>query len=322
VPRFCRHNRFLENCPICSQEEAAVAGPPAAPRRAAASTATRRSGSAARSRSDSGMRVRRTARPVADGYANGLVPGLRATPDARRLADEIAFAAGRLVQLETDPPGLYAEVAALPDAEEALWLAFLLGYLTPTEGDAPFAAIEAVRTPWAGGADPNLDGAPTGPRTAHEPGRGTATLDAYRAWAARSGSQLAGLTGEPSWSPERRFDRAYERLSFPGLHRAGRMDFLAIVGRVGIVDLLPGSLHFQGSAPTTVAAKRVFGIGDAMLLERRARALADAVGTPLEALDLALYNFGAGDDRATLGAPEEVAARVERGPIDAALGLD
>ena len=58
------------------------------------------------------MRVRRAARPVADGYANGLVPGLHATPDAQRLADEIAFGAGRLAELEADPPGLYAEVAA------------------------------------------------------------------------------------------------------------------------------------------------------------------------------------------------------------------
>jgi hypothetical protein len=319
VPRFCRHNRFLENCPICAQEEVQVTAP--GPRRPAASTTTRRSGSGARRRSDSGVRVRRAARPVADGYANALVPGLRATPDAHRLADEITFAAGRLAQLETDPPGLYAEVAALPDAEEALWLAFLLGYLTPTEDDEPFAAIEAVRTPWASGVNPDLEDVPTGPRTAHDPARGTATIDAYRAWAARSGSQMAGLTGEPSWSPERRFDRAYERLSFPGFHRAGRMDFLAAAGRVGIVDLLPGSLHFQGSAPTTVAAKRVFGIGDAMLLERRARALADAAGVRLEALDLALYNFGAGDERATLGAPEDVADRVDRAAIEAALGL-
>jgi hypothetical protein len=320
VPRFCRHNRFIENCPICSQEDVQLAAP--APGRPSTSTAGRGSGSGTRRRTVAGMRVVRSARPIADGYANGLVPGLHATPDARALADEIAFAAGRLAQLETDPPGLYAEVAASPDVEEGLWLAFLLAYLTPTEDEAPFAAIEAVRTTWASGALPDLDGVRTGPRTAHDPQRGTATLEAYRAWAARSGGQLAGLTGEPAWSPERRFDRAFERLSFPGFHRAARMDLLAIAGRVGVVDLLPGSLHFQGSAPTTVAAKRVFGIGDGMLLERRARALADAVGVQLQALDLALYNFGAGEDRATLAAPPEVADRVDRAPIEAALGIE
>ena len=100
------------------------------------------------------------------------------------------------------------------------------------------------------------------------------------------------------------------------------MDFLTIAGRVGVVELVPATLHFQGSGPTTVAAKRVFGIGDPMLLERRARALADAGGVPLEALDVALFNFGAGDERATMGASATVADRVEPGSIVAALGVD
>jgi hypothetical protein len=318
VPRFCRHNRFIENCPICSQDAVELAPPPS--RRSATGTATRRT---ATRRQSPGMRVRRSARPVADGYANGLVPGLHATPDAQRLADEIAFGAGRLAELEADPPGLYAEVGALPDAEEALWLAFLIAYLSPTEGDDPFAAISAVRTPWEGGELPDLSDVATGPRGAHEAGRGTATLDAYRAWARRSGTQLAGLSGETSWTPERRFERAFERLSFPGFHRAARMDFLATAGRVGVVDLLPPSLHFQGSGPTTVAAKRVFGIGDPMLLERRARALADAAGVPLESLDVALFNFGAGDDdRTTMGASPTAADRVDPEPIAAALDVD
>ena len=267
------------------------------------------------------MRVRRADRPVADGYANGLVPGLRATPDARRLADEIAFAAGRLAELEVDPPGLYGEIAESPAAEEALWLAFLTAYLSPTEGDDPFAAIRRARTSWSTGALPDLDGIDCGPRTAHDAARGTATLEAYRAWAARAGGQLEALRGEAGWSPERRYERAYERLSLPGLSRAARMDFLAIAGRLGVVDLLAGSLHLQGSDPTTVAAKRVFGIGEPILLERRARALSDGVGVPLEALDLALYNFGAGDRRASLGASPEAADRVDRSPIDAALEL-
>jgi len=318
VPRFCRHNRFIERCPICSQEGGQVATPAARPR-VVTGTGTRRAGSR---RGPTGVRVRRADRPVADGYANSLVPGLRASPDARLLADEIAFAAGRLAELETDPPGLYAEIAESYAAEEALWLAFLLAYLSPTEDDDPFTAIRRARTGWSEGALPDLDGVERGPRTAHDPERGTATLDAYRGWAGRAGGQLEGLRGGAGWTPERRFERAYERLSLPGLHRAARMDFLAIVGRVGVVDLVPGSLHLQGSDPTTVAAKRVFGIGEPMLLERRAQSLADGVGVQLDALDLALYNFGAGDRRATLGASREAAARVDRGPIDAALELD
>jgi hypothetical protein len=43
--------------------------------------------------------------------------------------------------------------------------------------------------------------------------------------------------------------------------------------------------------PTTIAAKRVFGIGDAMNLQRRASDLAGATGVPMEALDLALLNW-------------------------------
>jgi len=67
-----------------------------------------------------------------------------------------------------------------------------------------------------------------------------------------------------------------------------------------------------------VAAKRVFGIGDPFLLERRAADLAEACQVPLEALDLALFNWGRPEDaRATLGAQAGAAARAE--PIEAAL---
>jgi hypothetical protein len=55
--------------------------------------------------------------------------------------------------------------------------------------------------------------------------------------------------------------------------------------------------------PTTVAAKRVFGIGDTMNLQRRASDLAAAAGVPIEALDLALLNWSrAEDERITAGA--------------------
>jgi hypothetical protein len=50
----------------------------------------------------------------------------------------------------------------------------------------------------------------------------------------------------------------------------------------------------------TVAAKRALGIGDPLLLERRAAQLAQECGLPIEALDLGFYNWGRGE-RATLG---------------------
>jgi hypothetical protein len=212
----------------------------------------------------------------------------------------MAFAARRLESLSADPPGLYAEVAGAGDLEERAWLAFLIAYLCPLQGDEPFAGISASRTSWASGELPSLDGVATGPRTAHDPARGVATIDAYRAWAMRAGSQHQAFTGEPNWSPERRFARVYERLALPGFQRDARFDLLVTLGRLGVFELSAGALALGGSDDVTLAAKRAFGIGDQLLLERRASALAKASEVPLEALDVALYNWHRGE-RATLG---------------------
>jgi hypothetical protein len=261
------------------------------------------------------------ARGEDDGYRSALVPGLRSSADAERLADELAFAAGRLAVLETDPPGLYAEVAGGSDREEQAWLAFLVAYISPLDDELPFAAIDAVRTTWASGELPDLSQVTTGPRTAHDPARGTATLTAYRAWAQRAGSQQDAFSGEPSWSPERRFDRLFERLALPGLHRNARYELLVLLGRLSVFELLAGRLHLGGENEATVAAKRALGIGDPLLLERRAAELAQACGIPIEALDLGLDNWGSGR-RTGLGVPAERApdpALIER--CRAALGL-
>jgi hypothetical protein len=147
---------------------------------------------------------------------------------------------------------------------------------------------------------PDLEGVQTGPRSAHDPARGARTLEAYRAWASRAGSQAAAFTGDAAWTPERRFARAYERLALPGLQRDSRYDVLVTLGRIGVYDLQAGSLALGGSNDVTVGAKRAFGIGDPLLLERRAADLAQACGLPLEALDVGLYNWQRGQ-RATLG---------------------
>jgi Alpha-glutamyl/putrescinyl thymine pyrophosphorylase clade 3 len=247
--------------------------------------------------------VRRVARAADDGYEHDLVPGLRASADAERLADELAFGAARLVELERDPPGLYADVA-LADPEEAAWLAFLIAELSPLEGPEPFAAIERARTSWASGAVPDLEGVALGPRAVHDPPGQAATLTAYRAWAQRAGSQLAAFAGEATWSPERRFERAFERLALPGFGRAARLELLVLLGRLEVVALRPASLHLgEGADPVTAAAKRVFGIGDALNLRRRSAQLAEGAGVPVEALDLALFNWArAPEDRVTAGA--------------------
>jgi hypothetical protein len=248
-----------------------------------------------------GVRVRHVRNAVDDGYRSPLVPGLKSSQEAERLADEVAFGATRLRRLGENPPGLYAEIAGDSlDVEERSWLAFLIAYLAPLEEDDPFAGIRAARTSWSSGEPPRLDDVATGPRTAHDAERGTRTADAYRAWATRSGSQAAALSGDSGWTPQRRFARAYERLALPGMNRDARFDLLVSLGSAGTFDLDAGTLGLGGSDPVTVAAKRALGIGDPMLLERRAGQLAQACHVPLGTLDLAFYNWEQGE-RVTAG---------------------
>jgi hypothetical protein len=331
MPTFCRHNRLVQNCPICSREQDVEARPlvsSSAPRsserpsRPASGGAGRKTdGRSPRPTPAGRVTVRRPATSVDDGYRSSLVPGLRSTADAERLAGELAFSSARLERLHRDPPGLYAELAdQAEDPEERTWLAFLIAYLGPLEkAEDPFAAIRSARTSWSSGQNPELEGVVTGPRTAHDPARGQDTLGAYRAWAARAGSQVAAFTGEEAWSPDRRFARIFERLSLPGLHRAARFECLVSAGETGLYEVRAGALAFGGSDEVTVAAKRAFGIGDALLLERRAAILAQACGIPLPALDLALYNWGSGQ-RAVVGVPVDPDSQALSGAADA-LGL-
>ena len=170
------------------------------------------------------MVTKRLHRAADDGYSNPLVPGLRGTADAERLALAIGAAAKRL-----EPPGPYESVATEPDLEEATWLAFLLALVGP---DAPElqAAVEAARPSWAAGELPGL------------PEAQQRTAAAYRAWAERAGSQQAAFSGEPGWSPERRFARVFERLALPGFGRAPRFDLLATLGAAG---------HYDARAPAS-----------------------------------------------------------------------
>jgi hypothetical protein len=312
MPSFCRHNRLIQNCPICSREQAVDLRPvvtSSAPRstqaRPSGSAKTRSPGTTARGGGSRGVRVRRVARGADDGYRSGLVPGLKSSEEAERLAEELAFAAARLSTLATAPPGLYAELADRQgDLEERTWLGFLIAYLGPLPGDDPFSAIRAARTSWASGENPRLEDVLTGPRGAHDPARGLRTIEAYRAWANRAGSQAAAFTGESVWTPERRFARTFERLALPGLTRDARFDLLVTLGQLGVYELQPRSLQLGGDNPVTLAAKRALGIGDPLLLERRAAELADASGLPLAALDLGFSNWERGE-RLTAGLEPE-----------------
>src|SRR5262249_38656874 len=163
-------------------------------------------------RSAPGISVRRELRASDDGYRDDLVAGLRASADAARLADEIAFSSARLLLLAADPPGPYARARDLAgsDPAGAGWICFVIAYLGPLDGQDPFAGIDAGRA----ADDLALDGIPLGPRTSHDPARGSQTLAAFRQWLGRAsgGAGANPFAGEPSWSPERRFERLYDRL--------------------------------------------------------------------------------------------------------------
>jgi hypothetical protein len=338
MPNFCRHGRFLERCPICSKslpgnEPSSSGRSPRAKSSRSAGTG-RSTGTVSRSRRVRGedLRVRREGRAADDGYRSELIPGVRASADAGRLAEEIAFSSGRLLALAAEPPGLYSEARALAvsDLEQASWICFLIAYLSPLEGEDPFAGIRKALATAPGGDDPasselaDLIGIPLGPRSSHDPARGVDTLLAYHQWvqrAARSAAagepsgdgadepienaQALAFRGDPAWTSQRRFERLFERLALPGFGRMGRYDLLVTLGRLGLYELKPSSLHLSGAPAddlTTLGAKRVFGIGDPLLLDRRAAALATAAEVPIEALDLALANWAA-PQRATLGLP-------------------
>jgi len=342
MPTFCRHNRFLERCPICSKtlpghSPSTVAKPRAKGSARTGSTAA--DGQRRRVRAES-VRVRREGRAEDDGYRSTLLPGLRASADASRLAAEIAFSSGRLHALTSEPPGVYGEARVLAgeDRERATWTCLLIAYLCPLESDDPFAGIRLGLEAQAGEL-PDLGGIPLGPRTSHDSARGQETLRAYWQWVQRSGResvaaqpataagpQATAFTGDPAWSEQRRFERIFERLALPGLVRMARFDLLVTLGALGLYELRPDSLHLAGARglsaadPTTLAAKRLFGIGDPLLLERRAAALAQAISTPIETLDLALANWQA-PQRATMGCPPETSDSDALERASDALGL-
>jgi hypothetical protein len=349
---FCRHKRFIQRCPICrdtvpGQTPTRHAANPKSKRQTstgahagagangkvgagATSSAGVGAGQGRASRTSSRrapeVRVHREQRSEDDGYRCELVPGLHSSHDARRLVQEIGFASGRLLTLTSAPPSLYAEARDCDDVEQATWMCFLAAYLSPLQGVQPFVGIrQALMCSWESGRVSDLEDVPLGPRTSHDPTRGPETLIAYRRFAEHAGSQEAAFTGEPAWTPQRRFERVFERLALPGLGRVGRYDLLITLGRLGLYELRADSLHLVTRSsslvpdPAPQAAKRVFGIGDPIHIERRALALAQALSTPIEALDLALWNWSqpSSEERVTLGFPEDTndAHAVERAGV-------
>ena len=275
---FCRHNRLTSKCPICSRElrDATPVRHVSVRKPGATSTPKSRAkaspGSASGARGSRRLVTRQLSRATDDGYRNPLTPGLKATADAERLAIAVTQAHERL-----EPPGPFSAIDETPDVEHATWLAFLFA-LAPELHDV----IDETRPAWEDAA--NLDALPAAKAK---------TAAAYRAWVERAGSQEAAFTGEEIWTPERRFARVFERLALPGFSRAMRFDLLTALGAADIYPLEADALHFADDDSTTEAAKRLLVSGDRMLLERRARDLADAAQMPISAFDRGLAVWGA-----------------------------
>lgn len=290
MPTFCRHNRLLQNCTICAREQHFEARPVVSssapkstqPRDERPRTErTPRTPKAGPARTTTGaVKVRRLARGAEDGYRSPLVPGLKSTEDAERLAEEIAFAATRLSLMEQVGAG-----DAVNDVSPA-WREIA------APGNAATRTQLAIRHVF------------DGPRGLNSDDRDLA-IAGIEAWGERQGSIEAAFNGDPSWTPERRFERLFERLGgVRGLTRDARYGLLTLLGRLGVYQLRAGKLFPGGENETTWAAKRALGIADPLLLERRAADLADACGAPVEALDLALHNWGSGT-HVTDGLPED-----------------
>src|SRR5260370_39569176 len=110
MPQFCRHNRLIQNCPICSREEEVELRPvisSSTPRSTQPRAPRAPTGRGRNPRPPRGVTVHRLRNAVDDGYRSPLVPGLKSSREAERLADELAFAETRLDALRSNPPGLY-----------------------------------------------------------------------------------------------------------------------------------------------------------------------------------------------------------------------
>jgi hypothetical protein len=283
MPTFCRHNHLVQNCTICSRELNIQARPvvsSSAPKSTQPREAAVREGAPAtktssqRPRFGNGparVKVRRLARGAEDGFRSKLVPGLKSSEDADRLAEEIAFAARRLEVMTLVAAG------ESRDDVDPIWMEIA------ADGDMEARTTLALQTVLEG------------QRGCEDADRAAETLAAYEAWAQRAGSQEAAFTGEASWPAERRFERLFERLGgLPGMTRDIRFELLILMGRLGLYDLRAGKLQLSGENEATWAAKRALGIGDPLLLDRRAAELAAACDVQLETLDVAFHNWGSG----------------------------
>ena len=275
---FCRHNRLTSKCPICARELREATPVRHVTVRKPGATSTPKSRAKSSSGSSLGLARLRPARhaPARAGDRRRLPQPARARPegDGRcRAARDRGHAGARAAR---------AARAVHGDRRDARRRARDLARVPVRARARAHDLIDETRPAWEDAAD--LDALPAAKAK---------TAASYRAWVERAGSQEAAFTGEEIWTPERRFGRVFERLALPGFTRAMRFDLLTALGAADIYPLEADALHFADDDPTTDAAKRLLVSGDRMLLERRARDLADASEMPISAFDRGLAVWGA-----------------------------
>ena len=251
------------SAPRSSQDRPAPSRRPAAGRSASAA----RRGGAGRG----GLRVSRLERGEDDGYRSAIVPGVKSSADALRLAHELAFAAARLELLSLESaralPGGRAE--AVTSRSGPGWRSW-----SPTWPRAnPRTRLRAsgrsgptgppARCPRSTTSRPDpgaLTSRPGGGRPSRrtEPGPSAPAASRPRSPATRRGPRSAVSPGCSSAWP------------FPACTGTPATSCSFRSAGWGSMSCGAGTLAFGGENPVTHAAKRALGIGDPLLLERRA----------------------------------------------------
>ena len=241
-PRLARASELLSPQPLRRELPDLPAAPIRRPPRGAPPARRRpraaRSSAPATSRgSRSAVRVRKLTQAADDGYRNELVPGVKASADAERLAAELAFATARLAELAADPPG--AVRADRRGARSRGGAVARVPHRVPRRRPrattrSPRSARRTCRGRRAS-CPTSTSRSGCARRTSRR--RARARCSPTAPGRTRAGSQPAAFAGEASWTPERRFDRLFERLALPGFGRPGRYELLVSLGRLGVVDV-------------------------------------------------------------------------------------
>ena len=296
MPSFCRHGRLEANCKICTPEERPA--PPrtsAAPRPRAGAPPGRR-GAHRRADRPAGWSSGAWPASADDGYdQRARARPARDAPTPRAWPTSWPSPRPACAQLRADPPGPLRRGRAgrRPRGGD---VAVPADRLPAAAGGRRAVGVDRRRPRAVGdrrAAGPRRRAAPA--RAApHDPARGG--RDVHRLPRVRRPRRLAGRrAGRRAVVDARAALRSRVRASgrCAACRARTRYDFLVTLGALGVVDVAPSSLLLGSEAadPTVVAAKRVFGIGDAINLQRRASDLAAAIGVEIAALDLALVNW-------------------------------